>query len=754
MTSNTAVLSVIPLPGLRPEVLGNYLASLGLLRLLARRWPSVRIAWRDGVLQIVGGPASLDDILDWLVDTADKTAWTRYERSWADANKESSNLKSGRPLAIWQGHAPEEILELFCAHVVATDERTINSLLRDGTFMNSQRVFANGWEKAVKALSPVSSKKPRKKKEDEQKSKGGEQADKEKADEERARKREGLKAYLLGDPVTWMIEKLNAASWFSSANKLYNSGQKPYREEPLSPWAMALACEGLPFFAGSSSRRLGARARAQGAFPFICEAAAPTAPGETGRDLGEVWAPLWERPMTLPEVRALFQRGRAEVRGRGANTPSAFAAAIVQRGIDAGISGFVRFSLGRTTSANTFEPRCEGFIPVRRENAQAGVSRARSEVVERVLALVEKLPADRKNGRQGRFFGLRGPIEAALIRLVQTPDEPEAVRALLDATASTLDKVDRNRSFREKGIFWEPLPVDYLPALFGDEEPGLEARLALALVSSFRRSRPFTLYRFGVEWQYNRFQHPKQPPYRWVWGPGQLSRILVRVLNRRTLDWEEDRKKNERVADWPVGDLFPASCSDVNRWLHGEIDERLLERWLSRFALFDWRTLRRTTETGLPATWLSRLASFDGRTGSPALQAKLRVGGQSADHVPVDGRLCLFGLLQPFFDLRPLRLVGRDGELLDPETGARTPAAARRLIALIQAGQLDAAVDLAASRYAMARTPLAKFDVIWLVGDPERLLASLLFAVSARERAALVQRWLRPQRKKGEVTYV
>jgi hypothetical protein len=54
----------------------------------------------------------------------------------------------------------------------------------------------------------------------------------------------------------------------------------------------------------------------------------------------------------------------------------------------------------------------------------------------------------------------------------------------------------------------------------------------------------------------------------------------------------------------------------------------------------------------------------------------------------------------------------------------------------------------------MARTPLAKFDVTWLVGDPDRLLASLLFTVSARERAALVQRWLRPQRKKGEVTYV
>lgn len=702
MTSKSPVLSVIPLPGLRPEVLGNYLASLGLLRLLARNWPSVRIAWREAVLHVVGEP-DLDAILTALLNIAAKRDWTPYKRDWGAALKNSTKKQSERPAALWQAKAEEAGLELFAAHAVPHSRVAFNPLL--GTGGNAgRRDFAKGWKAAVDSL---------------QKPPAG------------INKRDELRAWLVGEPVTWIMPGLNAASWFSSANKLYNSGQKkPYREEPLSPWAMVLACEGLPFFAGSSSRRLGARARAHGAFPFICRAASPTTAGEAGRDLGEVWAPLWERPMTLPEVRALFQRGRAEVRGRGANTPSAFAAAIVQRGVDSGISGFLRFSLGRTTSANTFEPRYEGFIPVRRENTQAAASRARSEVVERLLALVEKLPADRKNGRQGRFFGLRGPIEAALIRLAKTPDEPETVRALLDATASALDKVDRNRSFREKAIFWDPLPLHYLPALFGDEEPGLEARLALALVSSFPRSRPFTLYRFGVEWQYNRFQHPKQPPCRWVWGPGQLSRILVRVLNRRTLDWEEDWKKNERVADRQMGDLFPASCSDVNRWLHGEIDERLLERWLSRLALFDWRS------------------------GSPALQANLRVGGQSADHVPVDGRLCLFGLLQPFFDLRPLRLVGRDGELLHPETGARTPATARRLIALIQAGQLDAAVDLAASRYAMARTPLAKFDVIWLVGDPDRLLASLLFAVYDRERAALVQRWLRPQRKKGEVTYV
>ncbi len=41
-------LPVVPIPGLTPDSLGNYLASLGLLRVLAHEWPQVRhgLAWQ------------------------------------------------------------------------------------------------------------------------------------------------------------------------------------------------------------------------------------------------------------------------------------------------------------------------------------------------------------------------------------------------------------------------------------------------------------------------------------------------------------------------------------------------------------------------------------------------------------------------------------------------------------------------------------------------------------------------------------
>jgi hypothetical protein len=65
MTTEREALPAVPVPGLRLDSLGNYLASLGLVRALAHsRWPNVRAAWKDGVLHIVGGPSSVDDLLE------------------------------------------------------------------------------------------------------------------------------------------------------------------------------------------------------------------------------------------------------------------------------------------------------------------------------------------------------------------------------------------------------------------------------------------------------------------------------------------------------------------------------------------------------------------------------------------------------------------------------------------------------------------------------------------------------------------
>lgn len=740
-------LAAIALPGLSPDSLGSYLASLGLLRVLARKWSCARIAWCDEVLQVIGGPQTLDEMLDELVRVADASAWTPYERGWLAQQKKGTAEQSGRPLALWQSQADEKQLGLFIAHAVPHARVSYNPLT--GTGGNAmKRIFSSGWGKAKTALGEAVSKFAAEKvkhgqaiatadtacdaataiaKTETARTKAVEKHRKaiEKANEAFQKNIDPaaeLKNLLLGKPGEWMLEKLNSASWFSDSNKLYNSGQSAFREGQISPWAMVLACEGLAFFAGGASRRLGALSRAVGAFPFVTQPAAPDAAGEAGRILGEIWTPLWSRPMTLAEAQTLFSRGRAELRGRGARKPADFATAIRKRGVDAGISKFGRFTLGRTTSTKTFEPSFKDWFAVGAEAAKTDA--ATTLTLERATELIEHrgFPHDRKVGQRWRYEGLRGPIEVALLRVAAEPDQPEAGIALLDAIVSALDRIDRNRSFREGKVRWEPLPLEWLASLFADEEPGIEARLALSLVSAFPAAQPFATYRFGVEWKYGKtyanYTHTDRPPASWVWGPGGLARVLGIVLSRKLLDQETDANKPHQRGRAPL----PATSSQVRQWLVGDLDELLFAKWLARLALFDWRSVPQ------------EVRAIVQRDDTSVLKA--------------DGELALLGLFQPLVDQRPLVIRDlSDDDLLDEETGARTTEAARSLVTLIRADNLDAAWRLASSRYAMAHARLAAFDVAFAADSPDRLVAALLFTLTGRDRAALFERWLRPRRR-------
>jgi len=713
-------LPALALPGLSPDSLGNYLASLGLLRVLSRKWPSTRIAWRDEVLQVVGGPSTLDELLSEFARVAAERAWTAYDRRWNEEQKKGTTAKSGTPLALWQASADERELQVFAAHAVPHARVSFNPLFGSGGNAG-KRAFSNGWTKAVEALAPSApvAKAPTKNETEKQKIARAKRQSKatdeynQQAPARQRKNRDELEALLLGWPIAWLVENLVAGSWFSEATKLYNSGQSIAREGQISPWAMVLACEGLAFLAGGASRRLGARAsRAVGAFPFVTQPIAASAEKEADRLRGEIWTPLWVRPMTLAEVSTLFSRGRAELGGRGAITPAAFATAIRERGVDAGVSEFRRFTLGRTTSSNTFEPRFEARFSLDNRSPVAGAT-ARS--LKHATALFERFPRDGK-----RFFGLRGPVEAALLHVAAEPDRSETGIALLDSITTALDRIDRNRAFRERNVRWDPLPLEWLPSLFAEEQPQVEARLALSLVSSFSVAEPFATFRFGVEWKcgatYAYYTHIDRPPSRWVWGPGPLSRVLGAVVARRLLDQEPDAGKVGRSRS-----PLPATTLQICRWLAGEIDESLFSAWLSRLALFDWRRVPQEVR-GLIL--------------------------READTPRPDAELALLGLMQPLVDRRALiiRHLSPD-DLLSDETGARTTEAARSLVTLIRAGSLDAALRLASGRYAMAGVRLASFDAPWQCHDADRLVAALLFTISDRDRTVLFERWLRPRRR-------
>lgn len=682
---------VVPLVGLGADSLGTYLASLGLLSLLTRKWPSIRVAWRDNVFCLVGGPDTLCQVVAFITEIGRKNSWTKYDRPWNSAKKADVRKRQSAQTASWRSSEAEEgVLRAFGAHLALDDRIRMNPLL--GTGGNTgKRDFEAGWKKAIQEIEAPSGKKGR------------------------DAINNDLKAFLSGEACTY-LGSFSAGSWFGAANKIYNHGTaKPFREGEVTPWAMALACEGLPYFSGGVSRQLGSRRQPKGAFPFITAALAPHGPGEAGKVDAEVWAPIWDQPMTEPELRSLFLRGRAEVGGKGAITAAAFAVSAMRRGVDAGIMEFRRFLLIHTTSARTFESRLASVIPVRRTS----LDDASSNAIQAIVEFKDKLPEDRKDGGRWRFYGLRGPLEQALIDFASTKSDAasnEQSWKLVDEVFKALVKVDRNRSFRRSKVRFQMLPSAWAATLLlhGDP-PDQEARLALALssLSKSKHCSPFIAHRIGVQWNNGRWEFPDSPPTRRVWSDAEITASLCAIAERRTLEALQDA-----VSSPPFNGKIRVDLNDIYSWLSGDMDEERLDRWLARFCMFDWNDDK------------------DGRS-IKELQRSFPKGRPT-----IDGVLALYAFFRPLASRWLFQKIL--GESVVPVDRISTSASFGRIVALLRHGDLNSAVEVALAAYNSAGIALADFGMFPDRYNADRLLAALVIPALDTQTSNVFERWRVP----------
>ena len=707
-------LAVLPLPGLHLDSLGLGLTALGLLSLCTRRWSSVRGGWRGSVFYLAGGPATEDDLLNYIAGIGERGEWSSYQKHWDKHQQADTDNQSGSITAKWRAlEADEALLATFQAHISTGDRLSFNPLF--GTGGNAgRRNFPEGWRKATSAIkNPPKAWK-------------------------RAKLTADLSAFLRGEPCVCLSD-YKAGCWFGADNKAFNSGTaRPSRKGQLSPWAMALACEAFGLFQGSPSRRLGSGRRATGAFPFVTTGAAPTAAGEAGKNLGELWLPVWEQPMSLPEVIALFQRGRAEVNGKGATTPPAFAAAVLQRGVDAGIREFRRFLLLRTTSENTFESRLASVVPV------AGKAEAATAVaLTRMLGFRDSVPADRKKGKRWIYAGMRGPLDEALVAFAEK-QTPETARAAVDAMIGSLKQADRNRSHRRSKsaspprspIRFQLLPGAWAASLL-DENGGdicAEARIGLAMATLWsgkrtkkaKREGGATLllpYWLGVQMRGPFCTMPEEVPFRRVWGAGTLPANLAAVLQRRLIE-------EEPSAEPPFGSWYRVGLGDIEAWLFGALDDTEVERWMMRFSLFNWN---------------KDSVAFVGK----------RLGHAAPPDILL-GSLTLFALFKPLFQSWLLSALLPAGSKREVAKTGPLPG----IVAQLARGDVTAAAQLARNAYRAAGIEPAKLHSYeFACEDPQRLLATLLIPAQRRGITedtseglnrpvpALGRRWLSPRKQ-------
>jgi CRISPR-associated protein Csx17 len=506
-----------------------------------------------------------------------------------------------------------------------------------------------------------------------------------------------LGAALAGADDVELPRVSSAGTWFVFANKSFNTGQKWSREGQLSPWSYLLAVEGAFLLVGDVNRRLGAKARPYAVFPFVCDPAQPTTAGEVGMLRGEFWAPLWDNPATLAEVRRLLRRGLARVGGRSAHAPAEFAVAALGAGTDAGVAEFARFELRHTTTTDY----CREAIP--REHVTVGREPAAGRLLTEIVNWVGALRRHDDN-RERQFRGLCGPVEASVIRVseaVGRPEEPERWRQLLLELARQQTRIDRNKTFRES---LPPLPrlgTGWFDRAWPEGSFPDEIAVARSVASvGAGTPLPVIVNVFGVEIEARKTPvfAPGERPARVVWDDGQPLRVFGQILRRRLIDAERDQRL-------PVGGTQPAPLDVVNRLLVGELDLDLIASWVPALSLIDWTVVRL---------------------------------GSSSGGVRFAGDLLLWGLFRPIFHENPNRLA----EWLPQET---RPAFARRILNLILAGNIDEAVRTANSYYRASGRKVVDVPVAFPGGDlPTRLAAALLIPAADRDIRDGLKRWLFP----------
>jgi CRISPR-associated protein Csx17 len=666
------ILELFPFCGIDSACLGHYLMGLGLLRAASTRWSETRACWHDGLFYLAG-TFTEREVTRFL-----HAEWqpTPYEQWWLGQQKADTKAKSSMRLWLERSTRPLAQVRVADTTIVPTGRNQFNPLFGKGGSVG-RRNMGVAWRDALDLRRKPNS-------------------------------FQWLEASLFGKQTTEVPSFTNAGTWFVYDNKTFNSGLDWYREGSLSPWSFLLAMEGALLLRGGSGRRLGSRARPYAIFPFICQSLSPATNQDVGQKMeGEFWAPLWEQPATLGEVRILFQRGLARLGGRAATMPHEFAVAAMAAGADAGITHFVRFELRQTTSSQAYEalPRKTFAVSPRADNRDSHSS----SLLEAFLGnrWFDTLPYEpARPDSKTRFSGLRGPLERLILEVASDPASPESWRRLWLQLAVTQTRIDRNSELRRRCRALPWLRRGWLGKAFPGTPP-LEIRLAASIAGlGAGTDYPAQCNVFGVEPQRSRLVfHKSGRPARTVWHDGDAQTALLDFVQRRLTDCKSSDSALE-----PLSSGLQLKPSDISQFLAADSTlVQMMQLWLPALTLLDWTV-------NLPFV-----------EGTGALQA-------------AEPELLLWALFKPFFLAEKFNVRGRS---FFRETVSARPSFARQLFNCLRRDAWSEAISLAESGYRAQGFRIVTPPVPCNFAAA-RVAAALAFPISTRDLATLVVRWLEP----------
>jgi len=642
--------------GIKPDTLGGYLSGIGVLVAASRNWPNIRSCWRDGNLALLHQNLDRESLEAFLLVWRPRP----YSRWWRDQQKADTKAKNAVRVQQARNTALDPDAELLDSHIVPVQRNFFNPIFGTGGNIG-KRDLQTVYQECLNLIGRAS-------------------------DESRL---SWLRATLFGAFADSLPELRGAGTWFVFANKTFNSGQDWYREGQLSPWDFLFALEGARLLSGAASRRLSATSRRYAVFPFVSDPAPAESAQDAGASRAEFWAPLWAAPATLPAVSALFARGQARLQQRAATAPYEFALAARTAGADAGVTAFARFTLRQTTSSQTFEA-----VPA--ERVETGAE-PEAEELAKLGQWIRKLPSD--GGNDPKFYGIRGRIEKALIRIAEAPEQPERWRALLLLLADAQTQIDRNKSLRGTCA---PLPLLH-NSVFERAWRSLtrEIRVAQSIASIGQHTRtPLQSNVFGVAFD-SRVNplFPESRPAAAVWNPIDPLRSMADVLERRLIDVPP-------TAALPLEARVTSPTPLVHAFIEETLDVAEIGRLIPPLTLIDWKDWKESDV--------------------------LNVGPASSS-----GSSRLHDFIRPLFQLAP-----------NPDHPNHA-AVARQMLRLVRQASWDQAAALARQRY-LAQGTATLLPPLDLQASPEYIAAALLIPMHDHQVQNNFKSWVQPRKEDSQ----
>jgi CRISPR-associated protein Csx17 len=346
-----------------------------------------------------------------------------------------------------------------------------------------------------------------------------------------------------------------------------------------NPWDYILALEGTCLMASGAVRRFGQAGPRMASFPFTVNvsgvgtgsliAADSAKPRQAKRDVAEMWLPIWYRPSSLRELKALLAEGRASVRQRQAVYGVDMVRAVAELGVDRGIASFRR-TIFLMRNGQSFLAIPAGSISVRQRESVDLIHQLDSWLDRfRRASLNKNVPA--------RFSTALRSIDKAIFEfcVYGGPTFFQAIVIALGVAERELalqaGKIG-NRTISPVGN----LSSDWIIAA-NDNTPEFE--IALALSGMYDAESRISSIRANLEpvdtWR------TKEGSFtgKWadkgravVWSSADLSRNLTAVLHRRLTDGQRNG-----CTKLPLAAVNFVSLNTVSRFLAAELDEQRIE---------------------------------------------------------------------------------------------------------------------------------------------------------------------------------